>query len=480
VHYNNNKSALFKFSSQKLLVGISLLTVLLLWSYKTVAMVSTDWNAGFQHPLQGWDHLLTMLAVGFWAAQLRGHAIWMLPLAFVGVMSLGGIAGAAGLAIPSVEGLIVLSCAVFSILIVRRARFSTQVNVLIVAFFAFFHGFAHGHEISTSASLISYTFGFMLATLLLHGAGIVLAKLIVLSVTCLAAIFFSSITQANYAEAMAANKSKNIPITQVIRFNPISPLILMGQLEYGETCDTLADHHLCTEAIHKNRLAEDGNSALSSKANRILSTIGKLSPDRVSEQSKVAGNFHSLPLIQATLHVQANLQPIHQIYHSNYLRGNNFDFKNYYPDINHTPGKDLLSNGVGLTSPPELFVNLVVLQKPQPFCNTPVSSFEERNLQVAFAKPFPGNSSVRNKRNPLRKDYAFRNLCNALEHPHTSGCFKPNLTFYLTPINPFHHQNGLAVGAIYRLDLLSVLKKSSRYVMTTWQPFLIPTLPTNH
>ncbi|NOU23394.1 MAG: hypothetical protein HOO93_16720, partial [Methyloglobulus sp.] len=68
------------------------------------------WSSGFIHPLTGWDHLITMLAVGIWAAQLRGHAIWMLPLAFVGVMSLGGLAGAAGLTIPSVEGLILLSC----------------------------------------------------------------------------------------------------------------------------------------------------------------------------------------------------------------------------------------------------------------------------------------------------------------------------------------------------------------------------------
>ncbi|MGZ5001429.1 MAG: HupE/UreJ family protein, partial [Methylomonas sp.] len=126
-----------------------------------VSLDSMGWSDGFSHPLMGWDHLLTMLAVGVWAAQLRGQAIWMLPLAFVGVMSLGGLAGAAGLAIPSVEGIILLSCAVFSVLITRKVRFGTRINVLIVAFFAFFHGFAHGHEISASASLISYTLGFM-------------------------------------------------------------------------------------------------------------------------------------------------------------------------------------------------------------------------------------------------------------------------------------------------------------------------------
>jgi len=143
-----------------------------------------DWSNGFNHPLHGWDHLLTMLAVGIWAAQLRGQAIWLLPLAFVGVMSLGGLAGAAGLSIPSVEVIILLSGAVFSVLIVHKARFSVKINVLIVAFFAFFHGFAHGYEISASASLFSYTLGFVVATLLLHGAGIITARLMVFAAAC--------------------------------------------------------------------------------------------------------------------------------------------------------------------------------------------------------------------------------------------------------------------------------------------------------
>lgn len=141
-----------------------------------------DLNNGFSHPLEGWDHIVTMLGVGIWAAQLRGRAIWLLPATFVGVMSLGGISGAAKyLTVPSAEILIILSCLVFSILILRKIRFDTKINVLIVAFFAFFHGYAHGAEISASASLISYTLGFMVATLLLHGAGILMVKVILLS-----------------------------------------------------------------------------------------------------------------------------------------------------------------------------------------------------------------------------------------------------------------------------------------------------------
>ena len=146
--------------------------------------VMSGWYNGFNHPLHGWDHLLTMLAVGVWAAQLGGRAIWQLPLAFVGVMSLGGVFGMTGVSMPGVEMMILLSVIVFGFLVVRRIRFQATVSVLIVVFFAFFHGFAHGQEMPASASLLSFALGFMLATLLLHGAGILAARLTLLAFAC--------------------------------------------------------------------------------------------------------------------------------------------------------------------------------------------------------------------------------------------------------------------------------------------------------
>jgi urease accessory protein len=448
------------FSPARVLLSFGLPVLLLAFvGQQFINLDFIGWTSGFIHPLTGWDHLITMLAVGIWAAQLRRHAIWMLPLAFVGVMSLGGLAGAAGLTIPSVEGLILLSCAVFSILIIRRARFSTQVNVMIVAFFAFFHGFAHGQEISTSASLISYTLGFMLATLLLHGAGIIVAKLVVLSVTCLLAIFFSSLAQASHTESVATSKNKSIPLVQDNRFTHIMPLMVMGQFDYGEACHSITEHHLCTEDISKNTLDEVSDSKPALPGKNFHSPTVKSSANKISENSKVAGNIHGLASKQATYIAQENLQPVHQLYYSDYFCGSNLDFRCHYPDINHTPGKDLLSNGVGLTSPPELFVNIVVPQNPQHFRKPPVLSFEVHTLQMAFAKPSPGNSSVRKTSNPPRTDYAIRNLSNVLENPVCSKHCNNNLSFYLIPAHPFFHPNGLAVGVISSLDLLSVHKK---------------------
>jgi hydrogenase/urease accessory protein HupE len=203
----NNKSVLFRFNPQKLLLPLVLLTLLSLSLVKVstaLFALNSDWNHGFDHPLQGWDHLLTMIAVGIWAAQLRGQAIWMLPVTFVSVMSLGGLAGAASYAVPSVEIMILLSGLVFSVFIVRKVHFTTRINVLIVAFFAFFHGYAHGQEISASASLISYTLGFVFATLLLHCAGIATARLVALTF----AFFLGSNVNAQETEVMTKDATE--------------------------------------------------------------------------------------------------------------------------------------------------------------------------------------------------------------------------------------------------------------------------------
>ncbi len=202
-----NKSVLFRFNPQKLLLPLVLLTLLSLPLVKistALFALNSDWIHGFDHPLQGWDHLLTMIAVGIWAAQLRGQAIWMLPVTFVSVMSLGGLAGAASYAVPSVEIMILLSGLVFSVFIVRKVHFTTRINVLIVAFFAFFHGYAHGQEISASASLISYTLGFVFATLLLHCAGIATARLVALTF----AFFLGSNVNAQETEVMTKDATE--------------------------------------------------------------------------------------------------------------------------------------------------------------------------------------------------------------------------------------------------------------------------------
>src|SRR4051794_40310489 len=58
---------------------------------------------GFAHPLGGIDHVLAMVAVGLFAAQLGERALWLVPLSFVLVMIVGGVLGMPGIAVPFVE-----------------------------------------------------------------------------------------------------------------------------------------------------------------------------------------------------------------------------------------------------------------------------------------------------------------------------------------------------------------------------------------
>jgi urease accessory protein len=129
---------------------------------------------GFLHPLGGLDHLLAMIAVGLLAANLGGRALWLVPLSFVALMAAGGAIGFAEIRMPYVELLIAASVIVLGALVAFRANVPLAAAMLIAGFFAIFHGHAHGAELPDGESLYPYAAGFLLATALLHLAGIAL------------------------------------------------------------------------------------------------------------------------------------------------------------------------------------------------------------------------------------------------------------------------------------------------------------------
>ena len=132
--------------------------------------------AGLTHPFVGLDHLLAMFAVGIWAGQLGGRAVWLIPLTFVSVMAVAATLASFGLLLPLMEPAIACSVLVLGLLIAGSVRLPTSVGVLLVSLFAVFHGYAHGLELPQAASPILYGAGFVLATALLHGIGIGFAR----------------------------------------------------------------------------------------------------------------------------------------------------------------------------------------------------------------------------------------------------------------------------------------------------------------
>ena len=132
--------------------------------------------AGLTHPFVGLDHLLAMIAVGIWAGQLGGRAVWLIPLTFVSVMAAAATLASFGLLLPFMEPAIACSVLVLGLLIAGSVRLPTSVGGLLVSLFAVFHGYAHGLELPQAASPILYGAGFVLATALLHGLGIGFAR----------------------------------------------------------------------------------------------------------------------------------------------------------------------------------------------------------------------------------------------------------------------------------------------------------------
>ena len=133
---------------------------------------TTPLLAGLAHPLSGLDHILAMVAVGMWAAQRGGRALWAFPAAFVGIMIVSGMAGMAGFALPMVEPGIATSVLVLGLLVASAAQLPVWAGSAAIAVFAAFHGNAHGLEAGHLHNAGLYALGFAVSTAVLHGLGI--------------------------------------------------------------------------------------------------------------------------------------------------------------------------------------------------------------------------------------------------------------------------------------------------------------------
>jgi urease accessory protein len=136
--------------------------------------VAAGFLSGFSHPLSGWDHIVAMVAVGLWGAQLGAPAVWLLPVTFPMMMAVGGLLGLIGMPLPAVEIGIACSALLLGLLVALEARPALAICMAIVGVFAVFHGYAHGAELAPGTSALAYSSGFVVATGMLHGVGILI------------------------------------------------------------------------------------------------------------------------------------------------------------------------------------------------------------------------------------------------------------------------------------------------------------------
>src|SRR4029078_9204380 len=103
----NNMRRSFQQVSLTALVGAFFILATAGFSSAALAHVGDHSQMGFTegllHPFSGLDHVLAMVAVGLWASQLGGRALWLLPLTFPVVMAMGAALGFGGVALAWVE-----------------------------------------------------------------------------------------------------------------------------------------------------------------------------------------------------------------------------------------------------------------------------------------------------------------------------------------------------------------------------------------
>lgn len=134
----------------------------------------TGFVSGIFHPVMGFDHLLAMLCVGIISAQIGGRAILTIPLTFVTVMAVGGFLGMQNIPLPGVEYGIALSVLILGLVVARGKRIHPAIAFIGVAFFAIFHGHAHGAEMPEMADPLIFSAGFLIGTAAIHIAGVVM------------------------------------------------------------------------------------------------------------------------------------------------------------------------------------------------------------------------------------------------------------------------------------------------------------------
>lgn len=155
---------------RRFLLGLSLLLV-------TLPAAAHPWHgegfsAGFAHPFLGADHLIAMIAVGLWAVRTGRRMLWAAPLAFVGAMIAGAIAGFNGINWPYANLAATVSVLAFGLMLVLPAMRSVVAGLALIAGFAVCHGLAHSAELPPNASAVIYLAGFATATAVLHASGI--------------------------------------------------------------------------------------------------------------------------------------------------------------------------------------------------------------------------------------------------------------------------------------------------------------------
>ena len=131
--------------------------------------------AGLVHPLTGPDHLLMLLAAGFYAQRL-GHGVrWRVPLGVMCALLGGALAGALGGPAATLEPLVWASAAVMTWMGVRAPVLDWRRGASFAGAVGLLHGYVHGGELHFHHGLAGFLTGMLASSALLLAFGMALA-----------------------------------------------------------------------------------------------------------------------------------------------------------------------------------------------------------------------------------------------------------------------------------------------------------------
>ena len=166
-----NPQTLFKLST------FALMSTAPTWAFAHTGHAHTaltSFAAGLLHPFTGLDHLMAMLAIGVWSA-IALRPVWLAPVAFVLLLTMGAALSLAGLQLPAAEPMIAASLLVIGLLMSRCQGMPWAAAAAVAGVFAVFHGAAHGAELA-GAQAVAATAGMVMGSALLHGAGVLIGQ----------------------------------------------------------------------------------------------------------------------------------------------------------------------------------------------------------------------------------------------------------------------------------------------------------------
>lgn len=122
---------------------------------------------GFTHPIFGIDHNVAILGTGILGYLLDDKKWYIFLLAFLSAMIIGGLMGIGNEATFFIEKVIAFSVLLIGIAIAFLRKVNIITPLIGLAFFGFFHGYAHGAEMPETNTALKYISGYSLGTLFL-------------------------------------------------------------------------------------------------------------------------------------------------------------------------------------------------------------------------------------------------------------------------------------------------------------------------